>query len=568
MPSRALVLIVALSAAAPCTTLARDAGTPSGIDPNVRIFTYARDQIYVIDASFGYTTQIWVGADETVQSAQSGDAEAWDISVPDSGDYVAIKPTVRPPRPTNLVVYTNRRVYQFALGADESASLEGKTLTARFRYPASADSLDALGATVATIRELEGDLAAERSRRETAQARLGELTSGLEERDRELAAREATEALQARLADIEAQLAGEQRTRAQLERDRVSLQSQLSAIQADKDRQVYESLETRLSTAEAARQASETRSAALQAELASIREAQLRREEDRIAREVEGLRRDREALRAAEARIASLEAERRAAEAARRTSVVYDAFAPARSRGVPDRTLARPGPDAVPASYTERVYDLRESDRIFLDDAAATGVPTAQAVRIEDLGTKVLQGALLSGTLETAIDTTLSGQVRAVLSEPVYAADGSQVLAQAGSRLVGEYRSFVRFGTDRVLIAWNRLVTPDGVSVALGSPGTDALGRAGLEGFADTRFATRFGAAALISIIGGGSALLVSQATDELASDTAQRLADDNAQATARIFDPYIDIPTTVHVDQGALIRVFVTRDLDFSAVR
>jgi type IV secretion system protein VirB10 len=42
--------------------------------------------------------------------------------------------------------------------------------------------------------------------------------------------------------------------------------------------------------------------------------------------------------------------------------------------------------------------------------------------------------------------------------------------------------------------------------VEFGSPGTDALGRAGVTGEVDTQFAARFGAAILISLIDAAAA--------------------------------------------------------------
>lgn len=207
-------------------------------------------------------------------------------------------------------------------------------------------------------------------------------------------------------------------------------------------------------------------------------------------------------------------------------------------------------------------------DRRFLDaDPDAGLVLSVKAEQIADLGSKVLQGALISGVLETAIHSDLTGQIRAVVSKPVWSADGRNILVPTGSRLIGTYRSSIEFGQTRVLILWNRVITPTGISVALASPGTDRLGRAGLGGTVDTKFIERFGAAALISIIGGGTDILVSRFGGDIDTDTSEDVGDDLGNAIASILQPYAGLQPTIHVDQGARINVFVRRDLDFSGV-
>ena len=43
--------------------------------------------------------------------------------------------------------------------------------------------------------------------------------------------------------------------------------------------------------------------------------------------------------------------------------------------------------------------------------------------------------------METALDSSLPGQTRAVVSEDVFSFDGSRLLIPRGSRLIGRYRS-------------------------------------------------------------------------------------------------------------------------------
>jgi type IV secretion system protein VirB10 len=131
-----------------------------------------------------------------------------------------------------------------------------------------------------------------------------------------------------------------------------------------------------------------------------------------------------------------------------------------------------------------------------------------------------------------------------------------------------------------VLIVWTRALRADGTSVALGSYGADDLGRSGLPGIVDKHYLERFGAASVLSLVGGVSSFIAGLNTNGSSSSSSSSSTASDAQSQAQqtisqtmaemantALKDSINIPPTIYVDQGTQIVVFVRRDLDFSAL-
>lgn len=200
----------------------------------------------------------------------------------------------------------------------------------------------------------------------------------------------------------------------------------------------------------------------------------------------------------------------------------------------------------------------------FLASAAGEGHETVRAEQLADTSRMIVQGAILEGVLETAINTDLPGSIRAVLSRDALSYDGSTTLLPRGTRLIGTYSADVKIAQRRALIAWTRAVTPDGTSVALGGIGADALGRSGQTGDVNTHFVGRFGSAALISVLGLAPQLAVNERTNENLADAMEDVGDDLQSASRSSVDAYLNIPPTINIDQGERLTIFVNRDLVF----
>ncbi len=177
----------------------------------------------------------------------------------------------------------------------------------------------------------------------------------------------------------------------------------------------------------------------------------------------------------------------------------------------------------------------------------------------------IAMGTSIPCVLETALSSDQPGFTSCVINRDVLSDNGRVVLMEKGTQVVGEYRGGLQRGQKRLFVLWNRAKTPTGVIVTLASPATDALGRAGVDGYVDTHWWERFGSAILLSIVGDATSFANSQMQDSNVS--AQNTTSAGQQAAAIAVEQSINIPPTLLKHQGELVAIFVARDLDFSSV-
>ncbi|MDI6623315.1 MAG: TrbI/VirB10 family protein, partial [Brevundimonas sp.] len=192
-------------------------------------------------------------------------------------------------------------------------------------------------------------------------------------------------------------------------------------------------------------------------------------------------------------------------------------------------------------------------------ESAGENGRAAVAARLGRPSTTVPQGTLIPAVLETALDSTRPGHVRAIVSRDVRGFDGSQVLIPRGTRVFGDYQADMSAGQNRALVQWTRLVRPDGVTIAIASPAADMEGRAGIEGRVDSHSLERFGGALLRTILNVGGNLV------------GQRIGGDGSVIILPGGSPGAEALTaetgprpTLRVAAGARVTVFVARDLEF----
>ena len=177
---------------------------------------------------------------------------------------------------------------------------------------------------------------------------------------------------------------------------------------------------------------------------------------------------------------------------------------------------------------------------------------------------EIVAGAVIPAALATELNSDLPGRVIAQVTAPVYdSLTGDHLLIPQGSRLIGTYDSATTTGDRRLLLAWNRLILPNGWSINLqGMEAADPAGAAGLRDRTDNHIAGLAGAIGLSAII----SVIANDAENDHPRSLGQSVGDAAAQQAAqtggRIVDRHLAIRPTLRVRPGAPVRVLVTRDI------
>ena len=184
---------------------------------------------------------------------------------------------------------------------------------------------------------------------------------------------------------------------------------------------------------------------------------------------------------------------------------------------------------------------------------------------------EVKAGTIIPAALITAINSDLPGEIIAQVTEPVYDhATGRTVLIPQGSRLIGLYDSQVAYGQNRALIAWTRIIWPDGRSINIGAMGgTDLSGSAGLGDQVDGHFGQLARGILLSSVFSVGAASAQdarSRSSGELVVNSAASGAANSAQQVGQqITSRDLNRQPTIKIRAGFPLSVLVNKDIVLS---
>ena len=290
-----------------------------------------------------------------------------------------------------------------------------------------------------------------------------------------------------------------------------------------------------------------------------------KRQSDSYRQELENLRRMK-----AQAHLAALSAPLGVKKASQSNTAPGSADGSGSAPGKPSMSMS----DA--SGLHERSYDLAadKDKEAFFDRAAKDASWISPYSRMVGQQFELKTGAVIPGVMVTGINSDLHGNIIAQVSQNVFdSATGKHLLLPQGAKLFGVYDSRVIYGQERVLVAWNRVVFPDGSSITLGAmPGSDMAGNAGYTDEVNNHYFRIFGSAVLMSLMSGGMAYTMDSLDNSnsesdkptLQNEMGSALAAQLGQATLQLLQKNLNIKPTLEIRPGYQFNVIVTKDLVF----
>ena len=180
-------------------------------------------------------------------------------------------------------------------------------------------------------------------------------------------------------------------------------------------------------------------------------------------------------------------------------------------------------------------------------------------------------GSIIPSTMISGINSDLSGQVIAQVRDNIYNSISREyLLIPQGARLIGVYDSHITYGQQRLMVAWNRIIYPNGSSIKLGAmPGTDLEGYAGFFDEVDNKYWRIFGSSFIMGVITAGMQYSQNNTNTQngptgpsvgqtLSSSLGQQLGQTGLMLTQK----NLNVQPTLIIKPGYLFNIMITADL------
>ncbi len=176
----------------------------------------------------------------------------------------------------------------------------------------------------------------------------------------------------------------------------------------------------------------------------------------------------------------------------------------------------------------------------------------------------LMAGTVIAASLLTGMNSDLPGQMMAHITEPVYdTVTGRYLLIPQGSKLIGTYDSRITFAQKRALIAWQRILLPNGSSVVIDNlPASDPSGYSGLSDKIDTHTWQLVKGIALSTLLSVGTELTFGRNESELVKAMRQATQSTVEKAGDTIIRQHLDIQPTLTIRPGWPLRILVAKDI------
>lgn len=198
---------------------------------------------------------------------------------------------------------------------------------------------------------------------------------------------------------------------------------------------------------------------------------------------------------------------------------------------------------------------------------------TVQALTVDPAPSAfaVQAGTVIPAVLMTEINSDLPGECLAQTTRDVFDTRTQHVLLiPRGAKLLCRYDDQLGAGQSRLLVAWTRILLPDGRSVQLpGLPATDQTGARGVADQVDRHMRRTFTTAGALSLLSAGVQLSQPQNGNLLATPRAGQVAagalgQQLNTVAIEMLQRDLNNQQTIRIRQGTQFNVFLNTDLVF----
>ncbi|MBT2180955.1 conjugal transfer protein TrbI [Ralstonia pickettii] len=189
----------------------------------------------------------------------------------------------------------------------------------------------------------------------------------------------------------------------------------------------------------------------------------------------------------------------------------------------------------------------------------------------------LIAGSVIPAGLVSSIKSEQPGEIIGTVTRDVYDTPrGKWVVIPQGTRLYGVYSNNVLYGQTTILVAFQRLIFPDGKTLDIGSMrGADGAGNSGFSDQTDNHYLRIFGSSFLMAGITAGVALTQDRAMGNggtttytaptFSSEMSQALGQQLGQTTSQMVAKNLNIAPTQGIRPGYRFNIVVTKDIPFT---
>ena len=182
------------------------------------------------------------------------------------------------------------------------------------------------------------------------------------------------------------------------------------------------------------------------------------------------------------------------------------------------------------------------------------------------------KGTVIPAVLETGINTDLPGVVTAKVTQNVYSSqDGQYLLIPQGSKLFATYNSSISYGQNRIQVAWDTLIRPDGLEINLGSVmGVDKKGFCGYSGWVSEHpfeYAKALGLIAIFSLIDTKINNTLANSNNNYVQNMIAETYNETRKLNNKILERALDIQPTLYKLNGSKVNLITNITMDIPPI-